>query len=69
MHDSWKVFCRPENRDKTVWTLHIHAMSNALSPPPEYDLAAAELAALTAAVEKSRANESGVPREEMREWC
>ena len=58
----------PENLDKTVRALQIHPMSNALSPPPEQGLVAAELAAMVAAVETSRANERGVPHEEMREW-
>ena len=35
---------------------------------PELDDDAAELAALTAAVEKARANKRGVPHAEMREW-
>lgn len=43
-------------------------MSNATSPLPDYDEEAAELAALTAAVNKSRANELGVPHAEMRDW-
>ncbi len=43
-------------------------MSNALSPLPENDDEAAELAALTAAVNKSRGNKLGVPHKEMREW-
>lgn len=47
---------------------YIPPMSNAPSPLPDYDEQAAELAALTAAVNKSRANELGVPHAEMREW-
>ncbi|MDZ5647780.1 MULTISPECIES: hypothetical protein [Nitrospirillum] len=44
-------------------------MSN-LAPtfPDGEDEAAAELAALTAAIEKARANKRGVPHEEMRVW-
>jgi len=43
-------------------------MSNALSPLPEYDEESAELAAMTEAVDKSRANKLGVPHAEMRAW-
>jgi hypothetical protein len=43
-------------------------MSNAPSPLPDYDEEAAELAALTAAVNKSRANKLSVPHAEIREW-
>ncbi len=43
-------------------------MSKAMSPLSEYDEDAAELAAVTAAVNRSRANKLGVPHAEMREW-
>ena len=43
-------------------------MSHTTAPPPDFDEDAAELAALTAAVDKSRANPHGVPHTEMREW-
>lgn len=44
-------------------------MTNAVSATPEFeDEAAAELAALTAAVEKARANPRVVPHEDMRLW-
>ncbi len=43
-------------------------MSNAVSPPSTLDEEAAELAALTAAVNKSRSNKRGVPHADMREW-
>jgi hypothetical protein len=43
-------------------------MSTAVSPVPAYDEAAAELAALAASVNKSRANALGVPHAEMRQW-
>ena len=43
-------------------------MSNAPFPLPELDEEAAELAALDAAVAKSRADERGVPHAEMRDW-
>jgi hypothetical protein len=57
-----------ENIDLPARTLHIRAMSNALSPFPEHDEDAAELAAMTEAVDRSRANNLGVPHAEMREW-
>jgi len=38
------------------------------SPKPDDDDEAEELAALTVAVNKSRANKLGVPHSEMREW-
>jgi hypothetical protein len=43
-------------------------MSKAQSPLPDHDEEEAELAALTAAVNKSRANKLAVPHAEMREW-
>jgi len=43
-------------------------MSNARSPARDLDEEAAELAALTEAVNKSRANTLGVPHAEMRQW-
>jgi hypothetical protein len=43
-------------------------MGNVMSPSADYDEKSAELAALTAAVNKSRANKRGVPHAEMREW-
>ncbi|HIJ61675.1 MAG TPA: hypothetical protein HPQ04_03185 [Rhodospirillaceae bacterium] len=43
-------------------------MSNPAPLTDPYDEDAAELAALTAAVEKSRANKRGIPHEEMRVW-
>ncbi|MDE1147603.1 MAG: hypothetical protein PW843_13455 [Azospirillaceae bacterium] len=43
-------------------------MSKTLPTPGLEDEAAAELVALTAAVEKARQNKRGVPHSEMREW-
>jgi len=44
-------------------------MSNTARPLPDLeDDEAAELVALTAAVEKSRANKRGIPHAEMRVW-
>lgn len=54
--------------DNRVEKAYIQHMSKAQSPLPDYDEEAAELAALTAAVNKSRANRLGVPHAEMREW-
>lgn len=44
------------------------SMTDAARPLPDLDDEAAELAALTAAVEKARANKRGIPHAEMREW-
>jgi hypothetical protein len=54
--------------DKSGKAAYIDCMSKALYPLPDYDEDEAELTSLTAAVNKSRANELGVPHAEMREW-
>ncbi len=54
--------------DKPARLPHIQLMSPVPSPLQEFDEEAAELAALTTAVNKSRANKLGVPHTEMREW-
>ena len=43
-------------------------MSDPARPLPEFDDDAAELAALTAAVNEARADPRGIPHEEMQAW-
>jgi hypothetical protein len=65
---TWHRTGRPESIDKRARLGDVRVVSHALSATPAYDEDAAALAALTAAVTKSRASKRGVPHGEAREW-
>ena len=54
--------------DKIGKRAYHRPMTNPARPIADFDDEAAEIAALTRAVEKARANKRGVPHEEMRIW-